>query len=275
MTFDTPSIDLQPPGASPAEDADLDSSNSALPLTVQERTLIVEMLKSNMGLRTDQAQQFIDGVAPSQARMFLALMTGNAEITREQATAMWGLSPEQADFLFPAGKVLSTFSNPFGRAFIMLLMLTYSLEIDLRGLLSQVIETQKEQAIAKAEDNFRGAIAQFACAMVAGIITGVFAGKCAISAYKAKNAPMQKNPDGSHSQAKAATDNMWFGPIGASLINQPISATGEFVNAWYQREGLYHDANVEEARAIFQQLMSTCDSTGQLSKTAAQGLLNK
>lgn len=255
-----------------AENIDSGAPDNSSPLTVQERALLVEMLQGELGLRTDQAQQLIDSIAPSQARMFQALMTGNAEITREQATAMWGLTPEEANILFPQGKVISTFSNPFGRAFTMLLMLTYSLEIDLKELLSEVIQTQKEEAIAKAEENFKGAIAQFVCAMVAAIVTGLFAGKCAYSAYKAKNAPQQKNQDGTYSPVKAATDNMWFGPIGASLINQPISATGEFVNAWYQREGLYHEANVEEARGIFQQLMSIYDSTGQLGKTAAQGL---
>lgn len=249
-----------------------ESSENVFPLSVQERARLVDMLQTTMGLTPSQAQRLIDGMPPDQARTFHSLMTGGAEITREQGISMWGLSPEEANILFPQGKVISTFTNPFGRAFTMLLMLTYSLEIDLKDLLSEVIQTQKNEAIAKAEENFKGAIAQFACAMAAAIITGVFAGKCAVSAWKAKNSPLQKNPDGTQSPAKAATDNMWFGPIGASLINQPISATGEFTNAWYQREGLYHDANVEEARGIFQQLMSIYDSTGQLNKTIAQGL---
>lgn len=253
---------------------DGDSSVDNTPLSVSERAAMVEMLMASMGLNRAQAQKFIDGIEPSQARTFLGLMNGTDTITREEAVRMWGLTAEEANVLFPDGKVISSFTNPFGRAFTMFLMLTYSLELDLKQILAEVLQVQKDEAIAKAEDIFKGAIVQFATAMTAAIVTGVFAGKSMFAAYKSSRTPPPdpKKPNETADQTKAATDNMWFGPIGASLINQPITAGGEFGNSWYQREGMYHDANVEEAKGIYQQLMSVYDSTGQLSRTAAQGL---
>ncbi|HEX4879470.1 MAG TPA: hypothetical protein VFV39_06470, partial [Limnobacter sp.] len=199
-------------------------------LSEEQRSAFVDLLIQNMGLNRTQAHRFIDGLSGNEALTLFGLMSGQTVITRESAIQMWGLTPAEADILFPSGQVLSTFTNPFGRAFIMLLMLTYSLELDLKQILSEVIQVQKDEAIAKAEDMFRGAIVQFASAMTAAIITGVFAGKCMFNAYKTSRTD-PKDPNQVRDQQRAATDNMWFGPIGASLINQPITAGGEFGKA--------------------------------------------
>lgn len=244
------------------------------PLSTSEHTAMVDMLMASMGLTRAQAEKFIANLSSKEARTFLGLMDGSDSITREEATAMWGLTPEEANMLFPENKPISTFTNPFGQAFTMFLMLTYSLELDLKAILSEVLQVQKDEAISKAEDLFTGAVAQFAAAMTAAIVTGVFAGKSMFKAYKTSKTPPPdpKNPAQTANQATAATDNMWFGPIGASLINQPISASGEFTNAWYQREGALHEAEVEEARSLYQQIMSIYDTTGQTSRSIAQNL---
>lgn len=261
----------------PTDHVSPDGEVSATPLTQTETAELVEILVSNFGLSREQAQKMLSNITPQQARTLMGLMNGSDSITRDEAIAMWGLSAEEANILFPEGKPLSTFTNPFGKAFIDFLMLTYALELDLKQILSEVLDVQKNESIAKAEEFFKGAITQFAAAMTAAVLTGVLAGAGALKAYKAKKS--NKNPaDGpknnltNQDRTNAAADNMWFSPIGISLITQPVNAGGELGNSWYQREGAYHEAEAEEARGIYQQLMSMYDSTGQLSRGVAQNL---
>ncbi|HEX4916345.1 MAG TPA: hypothetical protein VFV43_00460 [Limnobacter sp.] len=247
------------------------SLQTLLPLNQEQRAVVVERLMSDLGLTREQAHRLVDGLSTSEARTLFDLVTGNLQITRELAMQAWGLTEAEADVLFPNGPVLSTFTNPFGRAFVMFLMLTYSLELDLKQIIGELIQIQKHETIAKAEDMFRGAIVQFATAMTAALVTGVFAGKCMFNAYKTSRTD-PKNPNQAQDLQKAATDNMWFGPIGASLINQPITAAGEFGKAWYEREALFHDANGQEAGSQFQIVMSQLETTSRLQQAGASGL---
>jgi len=273
MTYSS-TVTGKEPSAEVDESTEAGSEVSNEPLSTSEHTAMVDMLMASMGLTRAQAEKFIANLSPKEARTFLGLMDGSDSITREEAIAMWDLTPEEANILFPDNKPISTFTNPFGQAFTMFLMLTYALELDLKAILAEVLQVQKDESIAKAEDLFDGATVQFAAALTAALVTGVFAGKSMFKAYKASKTPPPdpKNPNQTASQNNAATDNMWFGPIGASLITQPISAGGEFGNSWYQREGAYHDANTEEARGLYQQIMSLYDTTGQLSRSVAQNL---
>lgn len=272
MTYSTPIGSTEPDTYTEGS-----SEVSTEPLNQTEHATMVELLMRDLGLSREQAQKFISELSPKQARTLMGLLNGSDSITREEAIQMWGLTAEEANILFPDNKPISTFTNPFGRAFTDFLILTYALELDLKQILSEVLEVQKNESIAKAEEFFKGAIAQFAAAMTAAVVTGVMGGMGALKAYKAKKdaAPLKTkdgNPADNTSQTNAAADNVWFSPIGISLITQPLNASGEFTNSWFQREGAYHEAEAEEARGIYQNIMSVYDSTGQLSRTVAQGL---
>ena len=278
-------------------------------------------LTEKMGLTSTQADALLSAMTPDQVAKFLTLTKKKDTMTREEVMEMsteLGLSEADIAVLFP--RTIGTFSNPFGDAFLNFLILSYSLGTDIRQLMAKTLQAQVDLVIQKAEEFFKGAVVQFACAMTAALVTGLSAGMNVYQAKQSrdealdaaktakgedtaslirgepeKEATVQKSKtsaDTTKSDAqkdqssddapnaaeqkttnvRSAADSMWFGPIGASLLTQPITAAGEFGNAFYQREGAYVEADEQEIRALYEQLVTFYQTVNDSSHSLAQSL---
>lgn len=250
---------------------------STQPLTSTEKTNAVEFMMSKMGLTEAQAKGVLENMTPAETRTFLGLISGKDSITRAEAISMWGLSEAEADILFPKGtKELRSggiFTNPFGNAFLNYLILSYSLGLDIRRMMADMLQTEIALGIEKANEIFTGAIVQFACALTSAVVTGLAGG---VAAYKAKyptkpdknQTPQQREA----AERKAAMDAQWYSPIGASLVTQPINAGGEFGKQWYEHEGALTEVFSQEAEKLYQQLLSFYQSNNDTGTGMARNL---
>ena len=307
MTLGTETIDGPPPSDSSSETTGPVETTTITdvqePLSFHDRTLMMNYLQEQRGLTAEQASNFVDNVMqPDEVRRFLGVITGQNPITRQELVEDWGLSEEQADFVLQGeeslsltssgegkhGGVLVT-SHPFGSIFVEFMALMYSLGTDVRQMLAKMIKLQKEGMIDSANSQFQGAIAKFSAAMFAGVVS---LGGGMANAMRTKNKPPAQataNPDASskkngagsnpaqdpvarrNNEINEAINNTWTSPQGLSLITQPFTAAGDFTDAWFQRDAARTNAEVEEARAIFQQLMSFYEQTKNSQQSAAQG----
>lgn len=243
------------------------------PLTTSERAEALSYLGSSYGLNESQARKLLDRMSPDQARTFLNLISGMGTISRADAQRMWNLKDSELNLLFPKGERIGVLTNPFAKAFLNYLILSYSLGLDIRQMMAKIIETQIQLGIEKANQIFNGAIVQFACAMTAAVLTGVMGG---VGLYKATHPPKQNKDMTPEERAaadrKAAMDNQWYSPIGASLMTQPINAGGEFGKQWYEREGALTAVEAEEAEKLYQQMLSFYQSTMETDQSVARAV---
>ncbi|WP_370263594.1 hypothetical protein [Limnobacter sp.] len=279
-------------GAPPSSGA----AKAQKPLDHHERTQMMNYLQHQRGLTAEQAERFLDEfMQPDEVRQFLSVISGQTSITRQDMKEKWGLSDEEIDFVLqgeeslsmrPAdgegrhGAVLVT-SHPFGNIFVEFMALMYALGTDVRQMITKMIKVQKDGMIDSANEQFRGAIAKFSAAMFAGVVS---LGGGAFNALNTKNKPPSdpsqnagtgktgnESTNSRNARLNDAMNNTWTSPQGLALITQPFSATGEFLDAFFQREAGRSNAEVEEARAIFQQLMSFYEQTNHAQQSAAQG----
>lgn len=278
-----------------------ETSNTQEPLSFHARTQMTNFLQQR-GLTEEQASRFTDNfMQPNEVREFLGVISGQRPITQQGLKDRFDLNEEHAQFvlqgeqslqLSPAGEgrhggVLVT-SHPFGSIFVEFMALMYSLGVDVRKMIAKTIEVQKKGMIDAANSQFHGAIGKFAASMTAGLLS---LGGGVANAWRTKNkAPAEKSSNednatksesnNAESQSTAternravneALNNTWTSPQGLALITQPVTAAGDFVDAWFQKEAGHTNAEVEEARSILQQLMSFYDQTKNSQQAAAQG----
>lgn len=238
------------------------SNVSDTPLSEAEKTTFISYATSSFSLTEEQATALVDRLAPDQARTYTNLASGKTDITREQAQEMWGLSNEEADAMFGQKNKIGMFDNPFGDLFLQFLMLSYSLGLDIKKMMSTVSNMKFDEAITAAKDRKDGAEKEFACAMASG---AVFIGFGGMSMYKIKNTSSDKMTP--HNQML-----QWFNPITAQQLGAPISAGGQFGKALDDYEASKHDANNQLLDTVFQQLMNTWQSSNDASRTYTSGL---
>lgn len=194
--------------------------------------------------------------------------------------------------------------HPFGAAFVQMMAMMYSLGVDIKQVMLEQIKLQKSKSIDAAEETFNGKIGVFAAAMLAGLIT---AGGGIMNAVNTRNrqpavtkdgqpnSPLAKteqskkelldsndseNPNTANNRnvraeedaTNAATNNSWTSPVGLSLITQPINAAGGFIDANYELKAAKKNAEVEEARGIFQLLTSHQQGIQTQMNGAAAGI---
>lgn len=238
-------------------------------VTQEQAQQFVDALVQTGMLTEQQALAFLGTLNPEQVGRILSQFNGERTIDPARAAEMWGLTSEEAATLFSPQTGVLLRTNPFGAAFLRFMQLAYELELDLKHLMQEVLQRQVDFAIEAAEERFTGAIVQFACAMAAALVSF----GCGVMSFRnAKNmSPNKPTDNDAAASAKAATDNQWFSPIGASLMTQPLNAAGEFGNQYYQFEGATTQAYADEAGKLYEQLVSMYQSTRESEKTMASG----
>jgi hypothetical protein len=229
---------------------------TAEPLNPQEKKQFSEAMKSAFGLTQAQCDAILSNLPPQQIRTYLALASGEDEITRQEAQDMWGLTDEETNGLFGERQSIGTFGNPFGDVFLNMLMLTYAMGLDLKKLVSDMVHGKKNYAIEAARERLNGATVQFAFAMAAAVLT---IGMAAINMWGATHPKTTKGADGQAQNQARWMDNNWFGPFGVQLGTAPLNAIGEYVNATYRFEGEELDAKKDYAASMDQQLQALLD----------------
>lgn len=245
-------------------------AGSAEPLSQQERQQFIESMKSTFGLNQAQCDAILNNLPPQQVRTYLALASGEDEITRQEAQDMWGLTDEETNNLFGERQSIGVFGNPFGDVFLHTLMLTYSMGLDLKKIMSDLVHGKKNYAIEAAEERLKGATVQFACAMAAAVLTIAMAGINTWSAAHPK-APT-KGADGQQQNQSRWMDNNWCGPFGVQLFTAPLNAGGEFWNATYRYEGEVLDSQKDYAGSQEQQVQSLIESFAQTDNSLFDSL---
>lgn len=234
-------------------------------LSSEESSQLIAILQNRLGFSAEQAESFAKLMTPTQARTFLALTTGDQNITREGAQEFLGLTEQEVDSIFGDKKVIGIYNNPFGDAFLTFMALSYSLELDFKLMMRKMLTTQVDTARSAAEDRKSGAIGKFAMAMTAAAVTFGLGGMNMHNARK--NAG-----EGKDGQPNRPEGSPWTSPIGASLITQPINAIGEFTDQMYQYHASQEDINSQEASALYQQFVSMMESTERRKSKASENL---
>lgn len=219
------------------------------PLTTEEQESFVQQMMEKSGLSEADARAMLAMMMPQQVRTYLGLSSGQDEITREEAKAMWGLSDKEIDILFGGKETFSTVSNPFGDVFLEFLILSYSLGIDIKKLMAEVLQVQVDLGIEAAEERLKGAVTEFAMAMFAMVLT---VGMGAAYAHSAR-VNGQNTPKGSPFGGQG---NQFLGPFGITLWTQPINSAGQFGNQTFIYEGSIDDVHAEEMNKYYQQLQT-------------------
>lgn len=232
------------------------------PLNKEEKSTFISYVMSAFSLTEEQAAALVDRLAPDQARTYMDLASGKTNITRDQAQKMWGLTDEETDAMFGQKNKIGIFDNPFGDLFLQFLMLSYSLGLDIKKIMSTVSNMKFDEAITAAKDRKDGAMKEFACAMAAATVTGMFAGGSFYKIYRMDAEKM--NP---HNQML-----QWMSPVTAQLFSAPLTAGGQFGKAFDDFEASLHDANSQLLDTVFQQLMNTWQSSNDASRTYTSGL---
>lgn len=252
-------------------------------------------------MQPDEVRQFLSIVSGQQPLTREQMQTQWGLSDEELDFVLQGeeslsMTPASADRSNHFGGVFVT-SHPFGNVFVEFMALMYSLGTDVKQMISKVIQQKKDMAIDAADEQFKGAVATFAASMLSGTLAVGMAG---LNLLKTKNKePVDNNkandgatkgnsesskPGGANNangQAETranrnarlndALNNTWTSPNAIGLLTQPIEAGGRFIDAFYQRESTFKQAEVQEAEAIFQQLISHHQQTHEASQAAAQG----
>ena len=232
------------------------------PLSNEEKTQFISYAMSSFSLTEEQASTLADGLPPTAARTYMDLASGKTSITREQAQEMWGLTDQEAETLFGDKKQIGMFDNPFGDLFLQFLMLSYSLGLDIKKMMSSVSHMRFDEAIGAAKDRKEGALNEFICSMVAA---GVTLGFGMASMYRIKVTSADKMTQ--HNQML-----QWFSPVTAQLLGAPITAIGGFTKSTEDYEASVKDANSQLYDTVFQQLMNTWQGSTDASRTYTSGL---
>lgn len=232
-----------------------------------------------LGFSKEQAESLFQSMEPAEVQSYLDLVSGTSQITRKDAENKWGLSEDQLNSLFGSSNAMGVRSNPLGNLFLDFLMLSYSLSLDTRSLVSKLIVFQKDQAIQAADAKYEGAIGKFACDMFAGALTFGFLGKYAYDtgAIKKEHDAQVKKAEEKGEKPPAPISasslvNQWYGPFGAQQFGQIATATGDYVQANYELEGAKHEADAQELSAIYQQLLSIFNSTNDKDDQIAKNI---
>lgn len=235
---------------------------ASVPLNREEKSTFVSYAMSSFSLTEEQATALVEKLAPEQARTYMDLASGKTNITREQAQTMWGLSNEEADAMFGQKNKIGMFDNPFGDLFLQFLMLSYSLGLDIKKMMSSVSNMKFDEAMEAAHDRKQGAAVAFGCALAAGALSIGFSG---FSYYRINKMHDEKlnsfNPK-----------LQWLGPQTATMLGQPITAGGEFGKSLQDYDASVHDANNQLLDTVFQQLMNTWQGSNDASRTYTSGL---
>lgn len=254
-------------------------------------------------MQPDEVRQFLGIISGQQplTREQMQTQWGLSESEMDfvlQGEESLSMSPASADRSNHFGGVFVT-SHPFGNVFVEFMALMYSLGTDVKQMISKVIQQKKDMAIDAANEQFKGAIATFSASMVAGAIS---VGMASANLFRTKSKPAagaETSPDAatkglteptkpggadnSNRAADAAArerrnsllneslNNTWTSPNAIGLLTQPIEAAGRFTDSYFQRESAIKQSEVQEAEAIFQQLMSHYQQTHEASQAAAQG----
>ena len=139
-------------------------------LSQDERSFLENELKTYLALTASQVALILSSWSPEQARSYLQLSNGQKSISKNDAIEKWGLTNEEANKLFGQSDVIGVFDNPFGDLFLRFLMLSYTLGLDIKRLISQVTTLRFDEAVSAAKDRLSGALVQFICGLVAGAL---------------------------------------------------------------------------------------------------------
>lgn len=225
-------------------------------LSPDEASEFVSLLQLKLGLSEEQAQDLLGKATPQQARSLLALHSGEQQITKQDAQELWGLSDQEADVLFGGKNVLGSFNNPFGEAFLFFMQLSYAFELDLKKMIKGLLTARVESAESAAQERKTGAIIKFATSMTSAALT---VGGAALHA-------------GLVPSTKVGQGSQWTGPLGLSLVTQPVNAGGEFGDQIHQYEASLRDIEAEEANALYQQIEANLNSSERVSEDMAKRL---
>lgn len=239
------------------------------PLSDQEKQSFIEMVEQTFHLTKEQAQQMLQNMSPEKVRDYTEMSHSAQGASRDQLQKLLGLTDDQAEILLGPPDPQGVYTNPFGDVFLQFLILLKSLDVDLQLVAQKMLQAQVEFGLKAAEEKFKGAIAKFATALVAAGVTVVCAGVNAglASKYRKEAAANKDDPN-----YKPKHVSQWAGPMGAQLIGQPITATGDFVDAIYERDSEQDTVYAQEARAIYDRIIESRQSVHDSEKSATEAL---
>ena len=238
-------------------------STNTVPLTPEEKGLIINELMSTFALTEEQAEAMLSKLEPAQMRTYLDLASGKSNITREQAKEMWGLSEEELDMMFGDKRQIGVFDNPFGDLFLRFLMLSYALGLDIKKLMMDVSGLRFDQAVQAAQKRLDGATTEFACAMAAAAIFVAFSGASFYKVAKMRN-DKTVNPNDPKWQ--------WYSPMTANLLTQPVTSGGQFGKALEEFEASVLDGHNQLLDNVYQQLTTSWQGSNDAQRTYLSGL---
>lgn len=138
-------------------------------------------------------------------------------------------------------------SNPALGTMIKLLKMMFTLGVKVDKQSFDLIKSKLEAANKSAQEAWQGAIAEFACNMVAGVVSAGMG----VAAFRNGLANMN---------SKTYQPSMWLGPIGVQVVTGPLSSAGQFANAEGQLQSQTEKNHSEELGEYLQQMNQMAQS---------------
>lgn len=193
---------------------------------------------------TGEAVPPLKGATAEKVQKAIDFANGDDVLTADQLASSLGLSADdvqknllgnQAD----TGAALS--SNPSLGSIIKMLKMMFTMGVKVDKQSFELIQSKLEAGNKSAEEAFQGAIAQFACDMVAGIV----AAGIGVAAFRHNSVNLSN---------KNYQPSMWLGPVGVQIVTGPLSSAGQFANAEGQLESQKSRNHADELGEYLQQM---------------------
>lgn len=175
---------------------------------------------------TSGVSKALSGVTPEKVQQAASFAEGSDVLTAEQLASGLGLPVDHVKQNLLGGEddtKTALSSNPALASIIKLMKMMFSMGVKVEKQSFDLIVAKLEAGNKSAEEAWQGAIAQFACDMVAGIVSAGI-GVAAFSNSTANRSNKTYQP------------SMWLGPVGVQVVTGPLSSAGQFANAEGQLE---------------------------------------
>lgn len=240
------------------------AEGSSTQLSSTDRQFLQNEMASIFSMSPEAASEVLESLPTGVLKSVLPKIRGEEGLSAREIQDTFGLADSEINELMGGQEQLGrqvrgTYNNPFGDAFLVLMMITRELMADVKLSHVNLVRSQVDLAKEAAAERKTGAMGQFIMAM--GAAGASFA--CGVKHYTKTQNKTEDKPDMSGG---------YTGVMGANLITQPLTAGGEFINQSFQYKAALLDADGQEAQAFTQQLTSLASSIADSERSMASGL---
>lgn len=245
------------------------AEGSSTQLSSTDRQFLQNEMANIFSMSPEAASEVLESLPAGVLKSVLPKIRGEEGLSAREIQDTFGLADSEINELMGGQEqvgrqIRGTYNNPFGDAFLVLMMITRELMADVKMSHVDLVRSQVDLAKKAADERKTGAMGQFIMAM------GAAGASIACGGMHYAKSKSQKPENESRNGLDRLGD--YTGVMGANLITQPLTAGGEFINQSFQYKAALLDADGQEAQAFTQQLTSLASSIADSERSMASGL---